>query len=93
MIAWTINQGLTACEDMAPRREKAKTKDDGGEVAGMETPKSVRVISESRVAITVHAKPGSKIASITGIRMLNVFLSFLVEEDAELLISSASSPI
>lgn len=50
---------------MAPaKRGKAKAADGDGVAGGL--PNCMRTVSPASVAITVHAKPGSKVASITG---------------------------
>lgn len=62
-------------ESMAPPK-KRKPKGDGGAppsaggvaaAAAAQFPRSIRLVSPSTVAINVHAKPGSKVATITGI--------------------------
>ncbi|XP_078434404.1 uncharacterized protein LOC144705538 isoform X2 [Wolffia australiana] len=49
---------------MAPLKRR-KEKSDGDEKGNSHVPRSLRLVSPTTAAITVHAKPGSKIASIT----------------------------
>lgn len=61
---------------MAPAK-KGKTKTETSQPKEYEFPACLRSISPSSVAITIHAKPGSKLSSITGIFFLSFLLFFV----------------
>lgn len=66
---------------MGPKKGKGKEKGNSNESTqcpGGETkyPACIRAVSPSSVAITIHAKPGSKLASITGTKSALIHMKY-----------------
>lgn len=66
---------------MGPKKGKGKEKGNSNESTqspGGETkyPACIRAVTPSSVAITIHAKPGSKLASITGTYLIT-YLNYI----------------
>lgn len=69
---------------MAPSSKKGKGKPNSAEStqppSTTKFPACIRFVPPSSVAITIHAKPGSKLASITGIYSLYMYICVCVYE-------------